>query len=206
MSPTPPSHPPSPANINWSYSGRADFLTGTGSLPSERRLAYTFATLIALTITLHASPTPLWKCLLLFFLSFDIAGGAVANMLNSCKRYYHTPAAPSDTLQTRLLKNVQWFTLLHVQPVVMGAVYGEGVVRGVLWWAVLQGGVMAVCASPLYLRRAVGTLVTVVAVWLDAEVMRLGGGGWFVPSLFVKMAIGHAVREEPYRPEGGEAE
>lgn len=58
---------------------------------------------------------------------------------------------------------------------------------------------MGVLATPLYLRRALATAVSMLAIIGAPLVLPLGAGlGWVVPALFVKLVLAHAVREEPY--------
>ena len=93
------------APIQWSYTGVADPLCGTGATRAERMLAYGFAaffTAIILAADFYRD-VPIaegWRVALLAFFAFDIAGGAVANMLNSCKRFYHGQLQPGDRLPT----------------------------------------------------------------------------------------------------------
>jgi hypothetical protein len=53
---------------------------------------------------------------------------------------------------------------------------------------------------PVYLQRPVAMLVLVAAVVGNALVSAPEGWAWFIPVLMAKLVVGHAVREEPYRP------
>ncbi|MFX1330688.1 MAG: hypothetical protein ACFE9W_03965 [Promethearchaeota archaeon] len=65
----------------------------------------------------------------------------------------------------------------------------------------LMVSAVVVLLSPLYIRRPVsivmflGALVANIYLLIPAP-----GFEWFVPVLFLKLIVGHAVKEEPYRP------
>lgn len=193
------------APIEWNYSGSSDPLCGTGATLAERLLAYGLATLFTVIIlaTDYFRTTPIadgWRIALLAFFAFDIAGGAVANMLNSCKRFYHTDLQPGEGRGARLAKNPILFTAIHVHPIIAAYVFGGSLLNAVGWYILLQISVAVVLALPLYLRRAMATAVTVLAVIASQSLLPLGTGlEWFIPCLFIKMVLGHAVQEEPYR-------
>lgn len=193
------------APIEWGYSGRADPICGTGATRAERLLAYGMATLFTgiVLVTNHyqgASPVEGWRIALLAFFAFDIAGGAVANMLNSCKRFYHTGLKPSEGYGARLAKNSTLFTAVHVHPIIAAYFFHGNVVNAAVWYLLLQLSVALILALPLYLRRAGATAAIVLAVIGSQSFLPLGPGlEWFIPCLFIKMVLGHAVREEPYR-------
>ncbi len=194
------------APIRWGYSGRADFLCGTDATPAERWLAYGMASLltaIILAIDLSAS-TPIaqgWNILLLAFFAFDIAGGAVANLLNSCKRFYHGDLQAVDGRGARIAKNSMLFTAIHLHPVLAAYVFNGDVINAVIWYLLLLASVATTLASPLYLRRATAGALTVLALLASQSILPLGAGlEWFIPCLFLKLVLGHAVQEEPYRP------
>lgn len=194
------------APIQWSYSGFADPLCGTGATRAERLLAYGMATLFT-AIILAADfyrDAPIaegWRIALLAFFAFDIAGGAVANMLNSCKRFYHSQLQPGEGFGARIAKNTTVFTAIHIHPVIAAYFFGGSVFNAVIWYVLLQAAVAVTLATPLYLRRAGATAITLLAMLGDQLLLPLGAGlEWFVPCLFIKLALGHAVQEEPYRP------
>lgn len=192
--------------IQWSYTGRADPLCGTGATRGERWLAYGAATLFTAIILAmnyyRDAPIALgWSTVLLAFFAFDIAGGAVANMLNSCKRFYHSQLQSGEGAGARIVKNTTIFTAIHVHPIIAAYVFGGSVLNAVAWYFLLQVGVATILAMPLYLRRAAATAIMLLAMLASQSILPLGAGlEWFVPCLFIKMALGHAVQEEPYRP------
>lgn len=194
------------APIQWRYSGGADLLCGTGATRAERALAYGMAALftaIILAMDFHRD-VPIaagWSIALLAFFAFDIAGGAVANMLNSCKRFYHGDLQEGEGGSARLAKNPRLFTAIHIHPVIAAYVFGGDVFNAVGWYVLLQAGVAVTLATPLYLQRAAATAITLLALLASQSLLPLGAGlEWFIPFLFVKLVAGHAVQEEPYRP------
>ena len=193
------------APISWTYSGGIDPLCGTGATVAERLLAYGMATLFTgiILIADQLSDTPVaegWQIALLAFFAFDIAGGAVANMLNSCKRFYHTQMHPGEGISARLVKNPMLFTAIHVHPMIIAYFLDGSLLNAAIWYALLLASVTTVLALPLYLRRAAATGLTVLAILGSQHLLPLGDGlDWFIPCLFIKMVLGHAVQEEPYR-------
>lgn len=193
-----------PGRIDWTMSGRTDFLVGTGADRSEVWLGYASALLLTGVIVWMevAGGRPLlsWQILVVAILAFDIAGGAVANMLNSCKRFYHVPRPRNGGLGATLARSPIAFTAVHVQPLLAAWLLGGSMLSGLVWYAALQVAVWLTMASPLHLRRAVATLLTLLAILAHQAVPALGIGlAWFVPCIFIKLVMGHAVQEEPYR-------
>lgn len=192
--------------IQWTYNGSADPLCGTGATRAERWLAYGTAALFTVIILAldFDRDTPIaegWSVVLLAFFAIDIAGGAVANMLNSCKRFYHGHLQPGEGFGVRMAKNTTLFAAIHVHPIVAAYVFGGSVFNAIIWYVLLQIGVAVTVAMPLYLRRAGATAITLLALFGSQSILPLGLGlEWFIPCLFVKMVLGHAVQEEPYRP------
>lgn len=194
------------APIRWNYTGGADFLCGTGATRAERSLAYGSAALftaIVLVVDL-CRDVPIaegWRLALLVFFAFDIGGGAVANMLNSSKRFYHGNLKPGEGTATRLAKNPTAFAAVHVHPIVAALAFHGSVVNGVVWYVLLQAGVAVTLALPLYLRRPGATAIVLLALLGSQSLLPLAPGlEWFIPCLFIKIVLGHTVQEEPYRP------
>ena len=192
--------------VIWRYSGASDPLVGSGATLAERIMGYGGAGIVtALLVWIaHSNGFPAanaWQWAAFAFFAYDIGGGAVANMLNSCKRFYHTPATAPEGAFIRAAKNVRVFTAIHVHPIIAAAILGGSMSNAFTWYVVLQISVWVVLAAPLYLRRPLSTLLTVLAVITASSLLPLGTGlEWFIPCLFIKMVMGHAVQEEPYAP------
>jgi hypothetical protein len=193
------------AAVTWTYSGRPDGLVGTGATTAERLIGYGTAALLTTAIVgadlARAEPVAPtgWQLALLAFFAYDIAGGAVANMLNSCKRLYHAPPQPGEGRWLRLLKDARIFTAIHIHPVLIALTLDESLWAAGTWYLLLQLAVWTVLAAPLYLRRGIATCLTMLAILGDQLLLPLGSGlEWVIPALFIKIVMGHAVREEPY--------
>jgi len=194
--------------VNWAPPpGRTDALYGSGARPEEKALAIAAAVVAPVVVLAHAaiSAPGLWgwgRDALAALLILDLAGGVVANGLNSAKRDHF---APDDgrpmRFSERLVRRPVLFSALHVQPVLVGILFpGPGAWWGLLWYGVTLAAVVAVRRSPLYLERPVALLAcTLVAV--AAPLVPSPYGFWWLPVVLVlKLALAHAVQEEPYRP------
>lgn len=193
------------ATVTWRCVGAPDGLVGAGATVAERVLGYGSAAILTVVIVgadlLRTEPvaSAWWQIAILAFFAFDIAGGAVANMLNSCKRFYHAPRRPSDGKLLGALKDARIFTAIHLHPIIIVVALGGSVVTAAFWYVALQGAVLATLATPLYLRRPAATALTMMVLLVHQIWLPLGEGlEWVVPALFIKLVLGHAVQEEPY--------
>ncbi|MEM1150405.1 MAG: hypothetical protein AAGI03_07585 [Pseudomonadota bacterium] len=191
--------------VTWHYGGRTDGLVGTGATSAERLMGYGTALVLTAVIVgadmMRGSPVAAtwWQIGILAFFAYDIAGGAVANMLNSCKRLYHSPRKPTEGALLGALKDARVFTGIHVHPIIIAATLGGSVANSVIWYLALQVAVWLTLATPLYLRRAAATALVMVAILVHQIWLPLGMGlEWVIPALFIKMVLGHAVQEETY--------
>ena len=198
---------PNAINIDWSYSGKPDGLAGTSSTLSERILAYGFAAVATVSVVgflrlVEEHPATFgWRLWLLIFFVFDVVGGVVANMLNSCKRMYHAPVQANETGFIRLVKNPLAFTALHIHPIIFAWAFFGDPWLGAAWYVALVASVAITLATPLYLRRPIATGFVLAAIFVNLYGPSLVPGlDWFIPCLFLKIVLAHAVREEPYRP------
>ncbi len=192
--------------INWRYSGKPDFLLGTGASPAEKALGWA-ASFVGVGIygylyLTHQLNWAVWQYFLASLLAFDVIGGVVANTLNSCKRFYHTPVKADEPRGTALFKNHLAFSALHIHTLLVQLLYGaETVYYGLFWYIGLVISAWAILKTPLYLRRPAAFLVIVLALLLNLYVvMPVRGFEWLVPALYIKIIYGHLVQEEPYRP------
>ncbi|KAI9024183.1 hypothetical protein DFJ74DRAFT_705902 [Hyaloraphidium curvatum] len=206
-----PSHTPN-ANIDWSLPDGAadsvdDWLVGPGATAAENALLWAAAVPGLASLAYRASFSPIvgwrwWHYAFAAAMVLDVAGGAVANSLSTCKRLYHGPVPASATRLGRFLHNTMGFTALHVHPIVVAALYPG---RHLLWGSALYSyslaGAAAVHYSPLYLARPLAMLFLVTAMSLQEYLPAPGGWAWFAPIFLSKLVLAHAVREEPYRPD-----
>ena len=123
-------------------------------------------------------------------IAFDVVGGAVCNMTDTTKRWYHRPGtAPKDHFG---------FIALHIVHIVLVAWLFRG--DGFDWtFAVIVSAWLLV--SAILVLRAPELLKSPLAVALYTVALVLAlywlgpapGLEWFVPLLFLKLLIGHAV-------------
>ena len=192
-------------HIDWTYRGKPDFLAGTGATRAERALAWAAgllgAGLYAYFFLKGSYAWAWWQYALAAILAFDVAGGVVANSLNSCKRFYHTPPLPDEPRAAFFFKNHLFFTALHLHPLVIALVFDGWLAFGLFWYAALLVAARIVLKTPLYLQRPTAFLLILLALLINAYgIAPVPGFEWFIPALFLKIIYGHLVREEPYRP------
>ena len=195
-----------PTFIDWSYTEKPDPLCGSGATWSERVLAYSFAIFVTVMLMRYyeSIDSPLisgWCFWAMVGVTFDIAGGVVANMLNSCKRFYHAPLQGGEAGTVRTLKNPIAFTALHVHPIIVSLIFGGEIIVGITWYVLLFMSAAITYVFPLYLQRPVASAFVVLSVMGSLYGPSYPEGlEWFVPCLFLKIVLGHGVQEEPYRP------
>jgi hypothetical protein len=193
-------------HIDWKYSGKPDVMFGTGATAVERALVWIFGltgtAILGWTAWARSLPWTWWQYVIAGLMAVDILGGVVANSLNSCKRFYHTPLQPEETGTTAFAKNHIAFTALHVYPLIAALFFGQiNWVYGLGWYAMLLLSTIAIMQVPLYLRRPVALGIIMTAILLNLYLIQpIPGFEWLVPALFLKIVYGHIVREEPYRP------
>ncbi|MEP0921390.1 hypothetical protein [Leptolyngbya sp. FACHB-711] len=180
--------------------GLWDRLIGPGATPAENTLivvssiAGTFGAVLRLW-WLGFDPLHL---VIGAILSFDILGGAVCNATDTTKRWYHRP-------------EVTWvqhlaFVLLHLTHVaIVSWLFRDspqfdwhyfGLISSYLLIATL-----VVVSVRSYLKRpiAAGLYLVVIAIELYG-ISPTPGIEWFIPTLFLKLLIGHLVPEQLQSP------
>ena len=192
-------------NIDWNYSGKPDGFFGTGSTHIEQAIVCAGGVIGTGIVIWHAStqslPWAWWQYAIAALLALDVLGGVIANSLNSCKRYYHSPVKPEETGFTALAKNHFVFTLLHVHPILIGLLFSLNLQYGIFWYLALVLSSLLVLAIPLYLQRAAAMGIIMTAILANYYMIQpVSGFEWLIPALFLKIVYGHIVREEPYRP------
>lgn len=192
--------------FDWNYAGEMDVTVGTGAVFAEKALAYVAGLVLPLLYLywyfMGHLPWAGWQYVLAGLIGADVGAGAVANSLNSCKRFYHTPRRMDEPGWVGLIKHKLIFAALHVYPLVVAALFGAGHwLYGVLWYALLLLAVVVIWRVPLYLQRPAAVLAVLLAFLLNGYgVVAVLGFEWLAPLLFIKIVLGHVVREEPYRP------
>ncbi len=199
------SGPKENGRVDWSVNSPNRPFLGNGYTWAEAALAH--GTAVALTAFVlgywwAATETPaLWQAALLALVAYDVAGGVVANHLNSCKRFYHVAELPAGSIMLRVMRKPVLFTTAHVHPIVMAIAFGFPLETGLAWYAAVWLSVLLVTRTPLYIRRPTAVAFCLFALILNQTIFPLPIGlEWFIPCLFLKLVLGHAVQEEPYRP------
>ena len=193
------------SKIDWSYSGTPDGFFGTGATVAEQTIVWVFGLLgtaiLGWVVWTHSIPWAWWQFAVAALLALDVLGGVVANALNSCKRFYHSPVKPEETGFTGLAKNHFVFTAFHVHTVIVGVLFGKlDFGYGFFWYFALLASTVVVLRLPLYLRRPAALGIIMLAVLVNLYIFHpVIGFEWLVPALFLKIVYGHIVQEEPYR-------
>ena len=193
--------------VQWPYVGTADFLFGTDATRVEKVLVLVGSSLgFFLYIYLYFTETldwTWWQYGLATLIAMDVFGGMVANSLNSCKRFYHTPPKDDEPSYTPILKNHLLFAIFHIYPILASLFFGNGnLFYGLFWYILLIVCAWLVIKTPLYLKRPVAFLTILIALLLNYYAIPvIAGFAWLGPALYIKILYGYLVPEEPYRPQ-----
>lgn len=143
-----------------------------------------------------------WQYALAIILGADLGGGMVCNALNSCKQFYFTPLKADETGFVRVVKNHLLFSALHIHPIIIWIIFGGSAwLYGLFWYSLYLICVFITLNIPLYLKRPISILLLLFALLINYYfIPPIKGFEWLIPVLFVKIVLGHLVREEPYRP------
>ena len=144
-----------------------------------------------------------WETALAAIIAFDLMGGAAAAALNSSKRFYFSPAKPNEHGPLKLLKTGYYLPAISVHPILVYLVYRAlDVWTGVALYLIVGAVAISVRKAPLYLARPLGVIAVIVAIIANLYFIDTPPGfEWMLPVLVLKLVLGHAVREEPYRPQ-----
>jgi len=192
--------------IDWNYSGPPEPWMGTGATRSERLLATSAGLLVPLILVYFAASGyvtwPWWEFLIAGLIGADVGAGAVANALNSCKRFYHSPVKNEESGLTALAQQPMFFAAFHIYPLLAGIIFGPwDLYYGFVWYMAMLASGLLILRAPLYLRRPAAVMLVCTAILINAYLLPCPRGfEWLVPLLFIKILLGHMVREEPYRP------
>ncbi|MEO3826437.1 hypothetical protein [Actinomadura sp. B10D3] len=187
--------------VDWeTTSTKPSWFLGSGATAAEKAFAYAAGAfgVAVLLWTVRDLSWPWWKYLLGMIVVFDIAGGVVANGLNAVKRFYHGPLPLPPTRLNRVMHHEIGFAACHVQPVLVGLVFGGPWWWGPLWYAWALAAVVLVARVPLYLARPAGLFALLAGIMIAPLVAAPPGFAWLPVALLAKLAVAHAVPEEPY--------
>lgn len=194
-----------PVTIEWKYTGTPDGFFGTGATASERTLVWVLAigsSLLLGFFWLKTTSWMWWQYAIAALLALDTLGGVVANSLNSCKRYYHSPIQPEEKGFNALSKNHVAFTAMHVHPLLVALLFSNmNWTYGIFWYLAMLIASLIVLRTPLYMQRPLAMGLIMLAILVNYYIVPpISGFEWLIPALFLKIVYGHNVREEPYRP------
>lgn len=172
--------------------GLWDRLVGPGMTPAENALVLGVSFVSAGLVGLHLHSLGMdWiRIGLGALMAFDIVGGAVSNMTETTKRWYHR--------QGQRAKDHFAFISLHLLHIALVALMFRGAGFDLVFMIVIGGWLLvsaaAVLSAPATLRNPLAATLYVVATGLALYVTGPTQGlEWFVPLLFVKLLMGHSV-------------
>lgn len=175
--------------------GHWDRFVGPGMTAGETSLVIAAAVIGTLAAALHLalSGSTVLQILIGGLIAFDVIGGAVCNCTDTTKRWYHRSG--------QTFADQFGFVALHVLHIALIAVIfrGDGVdfVYAGLASAWLLVSAYATMASPSLLKNPVAVSCYLIALAMMFYVLGpTSGMEWFLPALFVKLLIGHAVPPE----------
>ena len=192
--------------IDWNYPqprpgfpGTIDRFFGPGTTRAEAWIQALFSVGAATAMALYAVArgfdwSPI-QYVLAIWMAFDLVGGIITNATSSAKRWYHregqgfrehygfiAPHAVYIFLVAWLFRSMDWSYLAVI------TIY-------------LLGAALIILKTPLYLQRPVAFGVLAIAWLMNGYFFSPTNGlEWFIPFLFFKLLVSHALREEPYRP------
>lgn len=191
--------------VDWAYEGRPNLMVGVGATLAEKLFMYAGSLLLVSWFVADLSSEhiawPVWQWVVAVAVCADIGGGVVANSLNSCKRFYHSPIGAGDGVVTRILKRPMLFTAFHVHTIIVSWIWDPKILMvGIGWYAALLAATFVTLKVPVYLQRPTGILFATVAIVATTRLPAVAQFEWLPGLIFIKLVVGHAVREEPYRP------
>lgn len=192
---------PGGATADWRHDPNAQLAYGAFATVQER--AVTWLAAIALCLWTGWAARDLgWSLLqwgVALFFAFDVGGGAIANHLNAAKRFYHAPGSADDRLIIRWARNSLLFASAHVHAIIAAAVFSpDALWIGCGWYVGMMVSAALVTRAPLTLARPVAALSVATAIVISLHVPFIDGLEWLPGLLFLKIVLGHVVREEPY--------
>lgn len=193
-------------NIDWTlperrkgFGGIIDAIIGPGATGAEKWVqfapAFAFAAGVV-SIAMHKGfDWTVLQYVLVVIFAVDMVGGAITNMTSAAKRWVFREGEGFKAHITFIGMHIVQISLLS-----LGFLGFD-----LMWIATVYGFVMVSCAvilkSPLYLQRLIAALLFAIGVLLALYVFESPEHlEWFLPILFFKLIVSHALREEPYQP------
>ncbi|MFW9996123.1 MAG: hypothetical protein ACFFD4_29045 [Candidatus Odinarchaeota archaeon] len=136
----------------------------------------------------------IFQYIVVLVLSLDVLGGVVTNVSNSAKRWYHRPGQPT--------RNFYKFILPHLHPVLLGMLFlplEDGLLYGFGAYFFLILSATIILQVPVYYQRMTAFVLYTVSIYLTMYLFPvIPALEWFLPVFYLKLLLGHLVREEPY--------
>ncbi|APY87924.1 hypothetical protein DCW30_08495 [Streptomyces alfalfae] len=183
------------AKTSWAF--------GAGATRAEKGLAYAVSVfgIGALLVGGHGLGWTWWQWLIGILLVHDLAGGVVANGLDTAKCFYHSPLTYTDSAFAHFVHHPVGFTAAHFQPVLIALVIPGGTWWwGLLWYAWALAGAVAVDRSAERLKRPIALGVVVAGIMVAPYVEAPPGLDWLPAVLLLKLVLAHGVPERLGRP------
>ena len=172
--------------------GAWDRLVGPGMRWDENALVIGSGTVGAVLAgwALVAQGASVWLVVLGAALALDVIGGAVSNVTETTKRWYHRPGVT--------MAGHAGFVLIHLLhiAVVAWAFRGEGfdLLYAVSLSACLLASMLSVLLVPQRLKLPVAVVCFLATIGLVLGLLGATPGlEWFVPALLIKLLLGHLV-------------
>jgi hypothetical protein len=192
-------------SVDWDYpepreglAGQWDTFIGPGATRAESALMLGFGLAAGILLLVYQYIAGLgWDILqqiVAALLTFDLVGGVVSNSTSATKRWYHR--------EGQGFKEHMGFIAFHfIHPLLIVIFFMSfDWVYFILVYGFLIVSAVVVLLSPLYIRRPVSIVMFLGALVVNIYLLIPAPGfEWFVPVLFLKLIVGHAVKEEPYR-------
>jgi len=193
--------------INWELPefrpgiwGAIDRLIGPGATKSEKNIQlyppFLFASGVVAVGLNAGNDWSILQYVLIALLAVDMVGGAITNATSAAKRWFFREGEG-------FWQHIS-FIAIHLAQIV---IFSWAFLGFDIWWIVGVYGMLMLSSviilnTPLYLRRPVAATLYMVALLLSFYVFDSPPYlEWFLPFLFLKILVSHALREEPYQPE-----
>lgn len=193
-------------NISWippqrrkGWRGYWDGFVGPGATSTEEwlqllgGLALTALALLVFFLRFPGEPT-LTQIAILTVLTFDLSGGIITNATSTAKRWYHREGQGwQHHLVFVLPHGIHLALLVWLFP-------------GFVWWlfllfyGYLVAATLLVLHTPLYLQRPMAFICYAGVILFNGLFIPTAGLEWVIPFLFLKLLIGHLLKEAPFRP------
>ena len=132
--------------------------------------------------------------MILTLLTLDLSGGIITTVTSTAKRWYHRAGQGWRQHIIFVLPHG-----LHLALVVW-LFPGFGWWFFLLFYGYLVAATLLILYTPLYVQRPVAFICYAGVVLLNGVFAPTAGLEWVIPFLFLKLLIGHLLKEAPFRP------